>query len=320
MRESPDLIVLADIHLSQRPPVARSAEPNWFAAMQRQLDELNRLAGGEPGIKGTNIPIVYAGDIFHKWDSPAELINFALRHLPHGFAVPGQHDLPHHRYEDMERSAFWTLVRAGKLTLLEPGKPTEIGIAGKTIRLTGFPWGFSPTPVEKPHDLLVDVAVVHRYCWKGNTGARWETDDTYAGSYTDALRGYDLAVFGDNHTPFSCRLDTGCKAWNCGSFYRRTSAEKEHKPSVGLVRLTPDGIRIERKYLDVSADRFLEDMGLRTLERPLGSGIDTTEFLAELNDLSDAALDFADMVRKRMDALGVPSMVRTTILGCLENQ
>jgi hypothetical protein len=28
------------------------------------------------------------------------------------FAVPGQHDLPYHRMEDLMKSSFWTLVEA----------------------------------------------------------------------------------------------------------------------------------------------------------------------------------------------------------------
>ena len=97
-------IFAADLHLSLKAPIWRSTEQDWFEAMLRPLVELRTLATLH------NCPIVYAGDIFDKWNSPPELINFAIEHLPKGHAIPGQHDLPLHNYEDIRKSAYWTLV------------------------------------------------------------------------------------------------------------------------------------------------------------------------------------------------------------------
>src|SRR4051812_12555947 len=63
----------SDIHLSHKPPIARSAEPCWYSAMQRQLDELRSVA------LELDVPIFVAGDIFDRWNPPPELINFAIR-------------------------------------------------------------------------------------------------------------------------------------------------------------------------------------------------------------------------------------------------
>ena len=69
-------ILCADVHLSLNPPVWRSNEPDWFAAMKRPLDEIKELQK-----KNHDCPVFCAGDIFHKWDSPAELINWAIDNL-----------------------------------------------------------------------------------------------------------------------------------------------------------------------------------------------------------------------------------------------
>ena len=37
-------ILCSDIHLSHNAPVARSAEPDWYIAMKRPLDEIADLA------------------------------------------------------------------------------------------------------------------------------------------------------------------------------------------------------------------------------------------------------------------------------------
>ncbi len=49
-------VLVSDIHLSQKPPIARSAEGSWYQAMQRQLAELKRIAKGAP--------VLCAGDVF----------------------------------------------------------------------------------------------------------------------------------------------------------------------------------------------------------------------------------------------------------------
>lgn len=49
-------VLVSDIHLSQKPPVARSAEGSWYQAMQRQLAEVKRVAKGAP--------VLCAGDVF----------------------------------------------------------------------------------------------------------------------------------------------------------------------------------------------------------------------------------------------------------------
>src|ERR1017187_8863121 len=71
-------IEISDIHLSDKAPVARSGEPNWYKAMARPLKEVSKLAAHH------RCTIICAGDIFHLWDSSARLINFALQFLPTG--------------------------------------------------------------------------------------------------------------------------------------------------------------------------------------------------------------------------------------------
>ena len=54
--------------------------------MQRSLEQIRDLQ------KEFDCPVICAGDIFDKWNSPPELINFAYDNLPEIYAIPGQHD------------------------------------------------------------------------------------------------------------------------------------------------------------------------------------------------------------------------------------
>jgi hypothetical protein len=123
-------------------PVWRSAEEDWLEAQRRPLKEVRELQNEHQCV------VICAGDIFDRnrkisdgWDAPAELINFALEELPDGmYAIPGQHDLPNHQYIDIGRSAYWTLVKIGKIKNIAPGHFTNIG---PYLQLFGFPPGYS---------------------------------------------------------------------------------------------------------------------------------------------------------------------------------
>lgn len=162
--------------------------------MKRYLDQVRELACR------TAAPVIYAGDIFDKWNSPPELINFALEQLPPGYAIPGQHDLPCHAYEDVHKSAYYTLCHSGHLIDLKPNEPVEI--VKNKVRLHGFPWGHTPYPCKNKKQDWIDVAVVHDYCWIKNKGYQGAPEDKAMSKHLVRLMGYDLAVFGDNHIQF----------------------------------------------------------------------------------------------------------------------
>jgi DNA repair exonuclease SbcCD nuclease subunit len=107
-------ILCSDIHLSERAPIARAVGQDWFTVQKRYLDQLRELK------EKHNAILIVAGDVFDYWKSSPELINFAIVHMPECYAVPGQHDLPNHNYNDLHKSAYWTLVEAKIIKHLDP--------------------------------------------------------------------------------------------------------------------------------------------------------------------------------------------------------
>ena len=283
-------VLVSDLHLSHKAPVARSAEPDWYGAMGGYLRQLRDLARGGPSSPG-EIPVVCAGDVFDKWNPPPELINSAIANLPTLHAVPGQHDLPNHRYEDKERSAYWTLKEAGKIIDLVPDSPADV--PGRIpIRLHGFPWGFPVKPLENPCDFALEVAVIHDYLWVSRTGYVGAPKEKRLKNRRGQFQGYDVAVVGDNHTHFHA-LSGDCQVWNNGGFMRRKSDERGRIPCVGL--LYADGT-VERRLLDVSGDRWLEAGG--DFVRKLEGQDDCREFVKKLEELDGGGIDFAEAVRR----------------------
>lgn len=294
-------ILCSDLHLWGKAPLARSAESDWQEAMRRQLVELCEIATKYAA------PVVCAGDVFDRWNPGPELVNFALAELPHLYAIPGQHDLPCHNYSDIRKTAFWTLVQADKITLLEPGRPVETG-KRYPIRLWGFPFGCPVKPLKNPHDLLIEIIVIHSYVWTKKVGAYdGAPAESRLKNFGKKFKGYDVACIGDNHTHFSYKLDNGCLAYNCGTFFRRKMDERECKPSVGL--LMADG-SVERHFLDSSKDVFLDGGN-----GEIAKGLDGMRpFLDELSTLGDAAISFSEEIKRQLDRQETRPEVKELVL------
>lgn len=297
-------VLCSDIHLSHNPPVARSAEPDWYAAMRRPIAEVRKLCIQHA------CPLVIAGDIFDKWNSPAELINFAIEEFGKGFesvyAIPGQHDLPGHNYEERYRSAYHSLVLSEVIINLEEPEVVSQG----NLVLYPFPWGFSVVPLTgAPNGGLIHLAVVHSYVWQAGHSYPGADEKKIATSVLRTLQGYDAAVFGDNHSGFQRGI-----LLNSGGFMRRKIDEIEYEPSVGL--LYEDG-SIVRHFLDISEDKFIEQSRFLTILDEEAEQ-DFSEYIAELKEMGVSSLDFREELTRRMDKSGSSKAVREIIGSLVE--
>lgn len=304
---------MSDIHLSLKPPVFRSNEEDWLATQAGYLKELTKVAGISGGM-GSSLPILCGGDVFDKWNSPAELINFAIRYLPHLYAVPGQHDLPHHNYKDIRKSAYWTLVEAGKIQTLEiqEGHPQTIEGTDQ-LAIWGYPWGDLVRPCPTPHSLYLDVCISHSYIWTEKTGYPGAPPEQRLKVYKRKLRGYDVALFGDNHCPVSFNLDKSADTvtvFNPGGFMRRTVDQLAHRPRVGI--LYNDG-SVEPYYLDISRDVVNEKQ-----IQSIGKSGRMDALIDVLKNISTGSTDFEAEVKKALNRMNPNEEVRRLVLACLE--
>lgn len=301
-------IVVSDLHLQPRATLARIEEPDWWRAMARPLLEIEKLALTH------DVPVLYAGDIFDRWNAPPEVINFAIRALPAGYAIPGQHDLPHHRYKDIRRTAYWTLVEAGKLENVPPGKCMWVGDGDRGFMLHGFPWGHEITPIDPtPGDL--HIAIVHKYVWQRGAGYPGAPDGGLVKTRKSRHAGYNVVAYGDNHKGFIVP-GRGGGPWviNCGGMMRRKGDEIDSTPGCGLV--LSDGT-VTRHYFDTS-----EDVIARTTsdEDRVSRVIDITDFADSLSDLGGSdALDFRAAVKRFFNSNEISQETRGVITEAIDN-
>lgn len=298
-------LLCSDIHLSHNAPVARSAEPNWYSAMKRPLDEIADLA------KAHDAPIICAGDVFDRWNSPPELINFAIDYLPNCMAIPGQHDLPNHRLDEIHKSAFNTLVKAHKIYHLQKWEFFQ----SDKLSISAFAWGEEILPHDQdrqPENDRIQLAVIHHYLYTNRSNSYHGVSiQDHTSKFRDKLKGYDAAVFGDNHIGFSATIGK-CNVMNTGTLLRRKIDEINYKPQVGL--LHEDG-SITPHFLDTSEDKFIDIEEAREKEQ---LEIDADEFLKELKGLGSDSLDFRHAVNTHMGREEVNPEVRTLVTESLE--
>lgn len=291
-------ILCSDLHLSLQRPTCR-ADDDWLAVQAHYLEQLRKAAYSVSG----DLPVLCAGDIFDRWNPPPELIVFALENLPDGMiCVPGQHDLPNHRLDQMYRSAYGVLHIAGKI----------IDVAGTIIceddvTITGFGWGDELHPKEGDFDGL-HIALVHKYCWMKDHKYPGAPEDCKLSIHRKSLRGYDAIAFGDNHKGFLAKGNI----INCGGFIRRKSDEIDYRPAIGI--LYSDG-SIEREFLDTSIDKFHEKEELAK-----GSTFDLKEFIDGLESLGEQDLNFREAVENHLRSEEVDDEVKSIILKSMEEQ
>lgn len=259
-------------------------------------------------------PLIIAGDIFDRWNSPPELINFAMDvfiRFPQVsiYAIPGQHDLPNHRRDQVHRSAYWTLHTSD---FIEDFGLKHINVDGRIIIAMGFPWGFDVRPLlpsDRQRQDAIKLAVVHSYIWKKGHSYPGADPRQRVGNYVEPLEGFDSAAFGDNHKGFIVQTPN-LKIINCGTLMRRKIDEIDYKPQVGL--LYEDGA-IEPYYLDTELDKFIDVSDVELHQFKVGENL-----IEELRHLEVDSLDFREAVIRRMDAANIDRNVREIVLESIE--
>ena len=275
--------------------------------MEDHIREIKRIM-----VKHKCSTVICAGDIFHKWNSPPELVNFAIEKLPKMYAIPGNHDLPEHNYADIHKSSYWTLVMAGVVRHLPMGEPVRIH---RNTNITGFPEGLcsvKATHLQESHIKLIHIAIVHDYCWMKGHSFPGCPKEKHVSEQAHELKelGFTAGVFGDNHRGFLYKGSRNPDVLNVGGFIRRNSDEKDRILQIGL--LYDDGtIGVE---IVQSEDEWEEEI----MSLPVESRVEVQVLMEALSGLKSQTFDFGDAVRECIKKHNLPSPVRRILLRSIE--
>ena len=322
----PILAAVSDIHLSSKPPIYRSLEPNWIEAQRRVLEQVIAVCNDN------SVPLVIAGDLFHDWkDCTPELLNMVIEVFKkchkHIYAIAGNHDLVHHSRDPQskKRTAFWTLVRTGVIHELntlngitvEPAvrKPSDFDGKFRPNLIYGFEYGcgISPNPWKDTSN-RPSIAVIHDYCYLEGAGDYPGVDPKkHITHWGEVLKknGYRVGIFGDNHMPCG-NFDKEILVTNCGNLIVRNRNEKPGFVSLLTSDFLPVDIEIDTSkdlYLDLpeTPDNPTKEQDLKQLAHILGKLSDhhSNDFIPMLDQIrysnavsKRSARVIADIVRR----------------------
>lgn len=215
-----DAIICSDLHLTEQTPICRTDD--YIRAQRNKLNFISDLQ------KQYKCPVLCAGDIFDHWKPSPWLISFALQHLPDQLiAIPGQHDLPHHNLELIEKSGFWALMQAERI-LYRIKIFNKLGFA-----LYALPFGMK-VPEKSPIEDVKDkkILMLHQLTWQKEpwTGADPKVN---ARKLLKDNPDFDLIITGDNHQAFTEEYE-GRLLINPGSMMRSTADQIDFRPRVYL--------------------------------------------------------------------------------------
>ena len=210
VNRKPTAILTSDMHLREDTPTCFTGDfqkEQWVAL---DVIKLHQLRYG--------CPVLHAGDLFHHWKPSPWLLSKTMQYLPDRFStILGQHDLPQHNLDLVEKCGVWTLVESGMVKLLhvchygqEPNDPTI-----RACELT------------KQKNVLV---------WHHLTYIQKPFPGASGGMAEGILRKYpqfDLIVTGDNHCSFTVEYK-GRRLVNPGNLTRQTAAQIDYQPRVAL--------------------------------------------------------------------------------------
>ncbi len=199
----PTAILCADLHIREDQPKCR-LDDFWETQIKKMkwLKELQEKY---------DCPVLCSGDYFHHWKPSPRLLSACIEYMPFVFTIPGNHDLPNHSLDLIEKSGLWTMKKSKKVEILR----VELGKA--------FPYlqNFSKR----------DIAILHKLI-------NHPKSDHSALSVMGKLEGFDLVLSGDNHQCFDEFIVENGRAKqilvNPGSFSRQTTEQIHFEPNVVL--------------------------------------------------------------------------------------
>lgn len=280
-----DGILCGDLHLMEDTPICRT--DNFQEAQWRKLTFIKQLQ------EEHDCPVLCAGDLLDFWKPSPFLLSKIIEHLPKQFyTVLGNHDLPQHSLELLEKSGIYTLQMAGSLEILKGthwGQEKDVftTIAGKEIlikHVMNYQRGHSPFP--------------------GCT-------DPSAEILLRKYRNCPLVLTGHNHKQFVVKSNTTLVV-NPGAMTRQTADQIDFEPAVFLWYAEQNEVkRVVLPYEKSVVSREHIELVKERNDR-------INAFVSRLDTEWDAAISFEENIEIFMSKNPIRSEVKELIYKALE--
>ena len=245
-------ILTADWHLRLDTPICRTDD--YLDSVEKKLLFIKKM----------KMNILHAGDLFHHWKPSPELLVWTMRHIPENILlVAGNHDLPQHNAELIDKCGVGVLYESRKIELT---RMCDLFQNNSEDVIISASWWNDDLPEISKHFTdykCVKIALLHKMTW--------HKDLPYPGCDADSakklmrkLKNFDLIVTGDNHKTFVVEKD-GQILVNPGSLTRMTSEQSEHRPCVFVYDTEKKSL--EQVFLPITEDAVTRVYGNKQSQR-----------------------------------------------------
>ncbi len=293
MKNNPTAILCGDIHLREDVPICRT--DNYWEAQWRKVRWLSALQ------EEMGCPILDSGDLYNKWKPSPYLLAQTIGCMPKRFyTVAGNHDLPQHNMELLDKSGI-NVLSAAKIIALHTER-----IFREKLKIDPAYYGSFPN-----EEKLNDVLIWHVMTFQGRRPPWPGCTDSNATKLLKKYPNYKLILTGHNHKPFVEEYK-GRLLVNPGSMMRMSADQAEHKPRVYLWHAESN--TVEPVYYPIEEDvvsREHLDLVEHREER-------MDSFISRLNLDTELGLSFQHNMEVFLHDNDIRSGVKDKIMGAID--
>ena len=295
---NPDLIISGDWHLRDSTPKCRT-DAFW----ETQWNKVNQVFDLQ---EKYYCDIVLAGDLFHHWKTSSYLLNKTIYEFPeyedmgnHIYSIIGNHDLPGHNIENMNKSGLQILFQTG--IVIQMDKQGDWGFNKKEI---------SMHPIHRP-GMYDGIVTLHIMTYKGKSPWPGCTDPECHELF-DWFPDADLIITGHNHKSFTAKKGKQLLV-NPGSLTRQSADQIDHKPCVFLYDSKQH--KLKKHYLEIQ-DNIISREHIDIVKK---KDKRINAFIEKLKQGWDAGLSFEENIERGIKENKIPKRIQEIIYEWMED-
>lgn len=288
------LIVTADWHLKATMPRCRKDE-NWIDTQRKILNQVRKLA--------KKAPIFVVGDVFDSnSDTSFEIISLVQEmasEMGDLYILAGNHDLPYHSSENINKSAVGILLKSDFIHPIKHITKFEKDSWGHSISASNF---------DEEDDYDAQIVFKHTLTLpEKNPLFESETPETLVEKFPKAK----WIFIGDYHKAFDVKVN-GCHVINPGCLIREKSDFKDYQCGVYYVDTEEEIV----EFIPIIDDEELVDDSYIIKNDERENRIE--EFGNKLKEVEGVSLDFLSNVKKSIIQNKIDEDLKDTIRELLE--
>ncbi len=294
------MIISADWHLRATRPRCR-VDNDWIETQKKALRQIVEIAVKK------NAPIMVVGDLFHSnSDTSFECINMVQKladRLGSLYILAGNHDLPYHSSENIDKSAIGVLLNSGCV------KPIKYFIDNWEDAI-GDEINYSASNFDEPDNENAEIVFKHTLTIPSED----KPDFVDCETPESLLRKFPKAkwVFtGDYHRNFHYEKN-GRHVVNSGCLLRQTSDFKDYQCGVYFVDTNKNIV----DFIPIIDNEELIDDSYIIKENEREKRID--DFVSKLKSTKSVSLDFLANVEAMMERNGFEPELKEVVEELLE--